>query len=408
METAIHAREEEALSPAHVPAARSNHVLAFDTTQGSLLHRALRRNRADATRVPLMGLWQYLLATSATFVPLALVSAASLPTMTQRSSTLQLPFLRDWNVLFMFLVSFPLLVYFASTDDQLLSAALSRVLRDDIIHVEQPVADRLVRRWAHIFRNVNDQGQLWGVAFGIVIAYANYRVYTQPGLRHWTTSGDALNPAGGVYLYCIGLFYSVFFLFVLRSVTMSLFLGALVRSADIRLVPFHPDRCGGIRPVGTLGLRNQYALTVGGINVMLFVVTTVHYLKPSSALDELMIAAALCYFVVSPLVFLGPLIPFRAGMLRAKHELMTEVADRLRRELSAMRIALRTGKVLKEDEELIDRLRKVAGLIDDFPVWPFDALTLRKFISAYLFPVAASLGIPVAKFMGQYLLAHVR
>ncbi|MFZ3352342.1 MAG: hypothetical protein WA268_15905 [Xanthobacteraceae bacterium] len=51
--------------------------------------------------------------------------------------------------------------------------------------------------------------------------------------------------------------------------------------------------------------------------------------------------------------------------------------------------------VTAEDEQLIDRLRKIGDVIDDLPVWPFDSVTLRKFIAAYLIPAVVS-GVGVA------------
>jgi hypothetical protein len=52
--------------------------------------------------------------------------------------------------------------------------------------------------------------------------------------------------------------------------------------------------------------------------------------------------------------------------------------------------------VTKEDEELIERLRKMCAAIDELPVWPFDPGTLRKFMTAYVIPIVSA-GYPVAK-----------
>ncbi len=36
-------------------------------------------------------------------------------------------------------------------------------------------------------------------------------------------------------------------------------------------------------------------------------------------------------------------------------------------------------------------------MIEELPVWPFDAGTLRKFLTAYAIPIVSSVGIPAAK-----------
>ena len=59
------------------------------------------------------------------------------------------------------------------------------------------------------------------------------------------------------------------------------------------------------------------------------------------------------------------------------------------------------------DEEFIDRLRKVGAVIDELPVWPFDATTLRKFLTAYVIPVVGALGYPAVKALVSFLAARV-
>jgi hypothetical protein len=183
----------------------------------------------------------------------------------------------------------------------------------------------------------------------------------------------------------------------LRSFATSLFLKELVAHAEIRMLPFHPDNSAGLRPVGHLGLRNQYALTVCGFNLLLLILVSMRYLTVPSSLYGLMAAAALAYVIVGPLVFLGPLLPFRGAMLRTKTDLMSEVAHRLRIELQRLRRELASGEITKEDEELIDRLRKFGAVINELPVWPFDAGTLRKFLTAYVIPVVSAIGFSLLK-----------
>jgi hypothetical protein len=57
------------------------------------------------------------------------------------------------------------------------------------------------------------------------------------------------------------------------------------------------------------------------------------------------------------------------------------------------------GVISDEDEQLIERLRKIGAVIDELPVWPFDSGTLRKFLTAYIIPIISSAGFPLAKFL---------
>lgn len=65
---------------------------------------------------------------------------------------------------------------------------------------------------------------------------------------------------------------------------------------------------------------------------------------------------------------------------------MSDVARRLRTEFERLRIQIQSAQITKDDEDLVDRLRKISSVIDELPEWPFDARTLRTFASAYVAP----------------------
>jgi hypothetical protein len=146
--------------------------------------------------------------------------------------------------------------------------------------------------------------------------------------------------------------------------------------------------------MGRLGLRNQYALTIVGVNVVLFVTVSYVFLQPPHWVVGLIIAAILAYLTVGPLVFLAPLLPFRKGMLDSKSRMMSEIARRLRAELERVRAKPIMDPITKDDEETVERLRKIGAVIDELPVWPFDAGTLRTFLTAYVIPIAGGTIVP--------------
>lgn len=369
-------------------------TLALNTTDGSLLHRLAGYHLPDQQRHHALAGKAYLLAIAVTYLPLALCALMSPLPVSARTPTLRLPFLYDWNVAFMFLVTFPSLLALTVTDQHALAFSLRRVQLDGTVSVPDATATSLSSLWRKRFRSVNITAQVLGVGIGILLALLNYIAYTPKTVGFWVATQNRLMlPVGLAFLCCIFLFYSLVPVYILRSIAISILLKDLVAHAQIRMLPFHPDRSGGLRPVGHLGLRNQYGLTVCGMNVVLLLFVSLHYLEVSPSLYGLMVAAALAYVILGPVVFMGPLLPFRAGMLRTKTELMSEVAQRLRVELERLRQQLAVGQITKEDEELIDRLRKVGVVIDELPVWPFDTGTLRKFLTAYVIPLLGAVGM---------------
>lgn len=394
-----------AVGAAVTPAGASDaqgYSLKLETASGSLLHKLANSDSLRGTGQGPSPTKIYLLVIAVTFLPLAAAALLS-PLPIAASPALRLPFLYDWNVAFMFLVSFPCLMVLTLTDQQALTVSLRRVQLDGTLVVSPPESAALAGRWRARFRRINIAAQVTGIVAGSAVVYLNYVTYTPPAVGFWIARDGQLLPVGYGFLWCIFAFYALIPVYVFRSVSISLFLRDLVAQTQIRMLPFHPDHCGGLRPVGSLGLRNQYALTVFGVNVVLLVVVSIHYLQVPSSLYGLIMAAAVAYLALGPVVFMGPLLPFRAGMLRTKTELLGAVAQRLRVELQRLQVQLQSGLITKEDEALIDRLRKVGAVIDELPVWPFDAGTLRKFSTAYILPMLGALGSPFVTGFFDYL-----
>jgi hypothetical protein len=366
----------------------------IDTTSGSPLHR-LTRYQAGQTFVLVRA---YLFAIAVTYVPLFLAALLGPAPIGIPSAGVRLPFLYDWNITFTFLVSFPAVIVYTMSDHAALSAALSRIQQDGILIIPEAEARKLSRVWGPRFTKINRLSLVIGALVGVVLVIANIDAYSQPGVGFWVDFSDRRPGAllvGCVFLYCIVAVYFVMIVYVIRSIAIAFFLNDVVDDAQLRMIPFHPDRCGGLRPVGRFGLRNQYVLTILGCNVVLLLGVTVSYLTVPSSLFVLIAGAALAYMLLGPLVFMGPLLSFRTGMVRTKAELMGEIAQRLRVELQRLRKELPAGDLTREDEELIDRLRKVGGVIDELPVWPFDANTLRRFLGAYVTPLLGAAAVPL-------------
>jgi hypothetical protein len=70
---------------------------------------------------------------------------------------------------------------------------------------------------------------------------------------------------------------------------------------------------------------------------------------------------------------------------------ISEIEQSLQVEFERLRAKIRTVQTTKEDGELVERLRNLSTVVDELPVWPFDASTLRKFLTAYTVPLAVSL-----------------
>lgn len=388
-----------ALGIAEAQTAPDSHArhLRLNTASGSILHRVAGYDKHGALRSPVSPLRVYLWAVGFTCFPLLLLALLDFFSVAQADDLTRLPFFVDWNVIFMFVVSFPCIAILVLTDQSVLTEAVEHVQQEQTVEISETHTIALASRWHRRFRNINLGAQVAGIAIGLLVAYLNYLAYSPREVGHWMSRDGALLPVGYFFLFSIFLFYFLASIYVLRCVAFALLLKDVVSHAELRLLPSHPDKAGGLRKVGNLGLRNQYALTLLGLNVVLLIVVSMRYLDVPPYLYELIVAAVIGYLVLGPLVFVGPLLPFRSGMLKTKSALMSEVAKRLRIELQRLRGELQSGTITKEDEELIERLRKFGAVIDELPVWPFDSGTVQKFLVAYVIPIVSSVSYPALK-----------
>jgi hypothetical protein len=378
----------------------------IDTTRRSLLHRlALGRAGTDPGAKSIVR--TYFVAVALTYGLMCVAAALDWATAAAAAGV-RVPFWRDLNTAFMFLVAFPTIVVLVVTDDAALRRALARVQQDGVLTMTPSQENTIEARWSAMFSRINRIGQVMALAIGTAIMIANYLVLTPRQVGFWIASGGRLRPIGALFLLSVCMFFAVVAFYIIRTFAISFLLANVVRFGDIRMLPFHPDKCGGLRPVGRLALRNQYGLTVMGINVVLFALTSMIYLSAPPALYVLVGLAVAGYLIVGPVLFVGPLLPFRTGMMRTKSDLMSEVAQRLSVELARIRGELRAGSITREDEKLIDRLRKIGAVIDELPVWPFDAGILRRFLTAYVVPLAGAILYPVAAMLFEKILRQLR
>lgn len=335
-----------------------------------------------------------------TLLPLFIGAWLSSQSITTRSTTLPLPLLYDASTILMYSVSLPCLLLLTVTDDQLLRRALGNVQTDGILIISQADQQALATSWRRRFRSINAAGLLLGILSGAITAYYDYQLRTSGNYVGWDT-GNPLPATGYILMYCDFLFSVVAAIFLIRSLAIIALLRDVVSHAEIHMLPLHPDNAGGLRPIGRLGLRNQYAITILGINIGVGWLVS-HFLTPDDAWAGFITIAAIAYFTFSPLVFIGPLLPFRDAMLKSKAELMSGIASRLRTQLTDLRLRFESGAITSDDEQIIERLRKIGAVINDLPVWPFDALTLRKFVAAYIAPIG-SIAVP---FIGKTILRY--
>ena len=205
-------------------------LLGLRTDEGSILHHP---------KLIKAGPLVLCVTVAATWLPMLVLAAAAGTPLTTRAEGVKLPFLHDLNVAFMFFVTLPLVVWMLLRDQSMLIDALRTVQREETLSVEHSVARALVTRWNAIFKRINTQALVLPVMLGLGVAWLNHRVYSPPELGHWMSLGGSATAAGWWFLVCMGFFYAVTAVYVLRSLAIWRFLHGLARVGTVRPLPLH-------------------------------------------------------------------------------------------------------------------------------------------------------------------------
>ena len=299
-------------------------------------------------------------------------------------------FLADWNMMFVFLVTVPMFVIFMLSERSMVPMRIAGIVSERAIYRGNNISD-FVSLWNKRYKIVNVFGQSGGLLVAFLAAFANYKfLYTMEGLTVWGGGGNKVNAAGWVLLFWQApLFYWLLSIYLSQELATIFLLFSITRNFEIKIWPFHHDNCCGLKAVGYIGLRNQYLLAVGGLNLLALLAVNLKRGDPRTL--TLLVMCFTAYITLGPVIFIGPLLPFRKSMLLAKQREQAKVATKLQQEYTRIMNEIDNRLIAKEDEEIIDRLQKLKDLVNRIPVWPFDISTMRRFLTVYIFPLLTGL-----------------
>jgi hypothetical protein len=153
------------------------------------------------------------------------------------------------------------------------------------------------------------------------------------------------------------------------------------------LEPLHPDRCCGLRRIGSLSMVISSVVFLLGLYLSLKVIDKIVVQGESLFVDignPLMLS---CYAIVAPLVFFLPLSSAHKIMQRAKDSFLLPMARSYRDLVSSI-----SGDPSERNIERAERLGALYfKLRRRIPVWPFDFRSLQAFFGAVIVPI-----LPVA------------
>ena len=163
----------------------------------------------------------------------------------------------------------------------------------------------------------------------------------------------------------------------------------LTRKFDFSIVPNHPDKCGGLKFLGTFCLGMAYPILIGGVVLGVFSIET--YFSGSIRFYSLMSSVALVLFAL-PLAFL-----VLYNTLWDIHLKMVSKAEKAEEDFALLIFGLKSEMQSSLEKHMWEDAKTVKDKIDlaqivnpdtiKYPTWPFDRSILLKFWTPQIVPI---------------------
>lgn len=221
----------------------------------------------------------------------------------------------------------------------------------------------------------------WAVAITILVsvAFNAFNYFGKPTEQTWLGVDAGLSGFYGRFF--VTLNYHMIMLIVYKSGITVWGLHRLLALYRLKIQPMHPDRCGGLKPLGTLSVAVSNFLGV----VMVFISLLVFFDPFARQL------------IIYPILFVGfyALAPFLMffSLSKASGQMRSTKAESLRRLANTFDWYYRklesSGKDghydLKTAEE-IGKIYQLYGIVEKMPVWPFDMHSVVRFFTTITLP----------------------
>jgi hypothetical protein len=183
----------------------------------------------------------------------------------------------------------------------------------------------------------------------------------------------------GVYMVCMIAAKEFATIYALRH---------LFQGEAFRLVPLHPDGCGGLQALSKYALTFGYFLAVAGLGLALLSVQSINGGAEQFAKDYILHLGLGLYVVLAPLTFFASVGTAHARMAAHKRALLLWVSRLFDETHSDVVEAMKGTKALSDTTLAeVSRLHSLYRTVESFPVWPFDMRTIRNFSAVVLVPV---------------------
>ncbi len=168
----------------------------------------------------------------------------------------------------------------------------------------------------------------------------------------------------------------------------------LFKSFMMNIRPLHPDRSGGLAPLGNFALNLSYLIAMIGL---LFVISPLQRTFLTTRSVQYFLTTDLwiglgAYTIFGPITFFAPLAVAHSAMAHAKSQAILLIASSFEKEYSEIKSILENNvTALSKKIKTLEEIQKFHDMTMKFPVWPFNTSNLVRFGTSFISPLFLAL-----------------
>ena len=259
----------------------------------------------------------------------------------------------------------------------------------------------------------------WWTAASVAIAVGGTFILVMPGYMERMEKQDSwamatpLSLALSLLWVLMGIYCVILLLFYCGLGIY--WLSRLFRDFTVYVRPLHPDRAGGLSPIGKFSLTLSYIITLIGLMLVIAPVGR-NYVTYGTFLFRWtsdILAGLGLYIMAAPAAFFAPLSVAHDVMKTAKGDLLLQIARRFDVEYAKIQNALderiqirralglpihdrhtsiqdALGKditSLENSSKTLKELQSLHEMTSKFPVWPFNTQNIVRFSTSFVSPI---------------------
>lgn len=151
---------------------------------------------------------------------------------------------------------------------------------------------------------------------------------------------------------------------------------------DLNLQPLHPDKCGGIKSIGSLAIAMHYFL-----QLILVFLTMIAFFNPKNLHNVAFVFMFLAFVLITMFSLFFSLYKAHDKMQKTKIDLLSKLHLEFQKYYEKLYDNLADKTFQKRTADSLQSINNLYTLANNMPVWPFDFQSLLRFFSTISIPI---------------------